>query len=227
MIIIAFTIALCFLAYYVPRKMRVNLLGLYTAYSSKYCSVLKLNGYRLAGRLIQSYGLSTTIALDNEIFCEKFVWEDNQIVLQKDICFENSITATAATIHEIGHAIEFKRNRKSFRILEFTGRKAVKELINLLSTPTILLGFILFNDIIVATGIMFLILSIINKALFVRLEYNADKKAIHIINTNLVLTDSEKKMILYVLQKSFRIYIAELLLVPADNLLSLFISFKT
>lgn len=209
------------MAYYIPKKMRANLLGVYTAYSSKYCSVLKLNGYQLAERLIQSYNLSTTIAIDNEIFCEKFVWEDNQIVLQKDICFQNSITATAATIHEIGHAIEFRQNRKSFRILEFTGRKGIKELINLLSTPTILLGFILFNDIIVAVGIVFLILSMINKALFVRLEYNADKRAIHIMNTNLSLTNEEKKMIPYILQESFRIYIAELLLVPADNLLSL------
>ena len=128
------------------------------------------------------------------------------VSLSEDIYGRNSLAAVGVAAHECGHAIQDAINYAPLNI-----RSAIVPVANIgsqLSWPLFIAGLIFSIDPLVTLGIVLFSLAVLFQLVTLPVEFNASRRALHILGEQGILSDSELPYTRKVLKAAALTYVA-------------------
>lgn len=189
---------------------------------SKVLSQRRLTGAQAAFEVLRYYGITNVrIERVNGNLTDHFDPRTNVIRLSDNVYNSASVAAIGVACHEAGHAAQYAQSYVPIKI-----RNTVLPLANLgskLGIPLAVLGFFLGFSYLAYAGVIFFSFAVLFQIVTLPVEFNASKRAIHVIGETDILSNEEKSGAKKVLTAAAMTYVASLA-VSIANLLRLILT---
>ncbi|MGN0570258.1 MAG: zinc metallopeptidase [Candidatus Fimenecus sp.] len=186
---------------------------------SKVISSRGLTGAQAAFEILRYYGITDVrIERVSGNLTDHYDPKTNVIRLSENVYNSASVAAIGVACHEAGHAAQYAQGYLPIKI-----RNAVFPVASLGSRagiPLAILGFFLNFQILAVLGVVFFSFAVLFQLVTLPVEFNASKRALSVIDSADILSESEKKGAAKVLKAAAMTYIASLA-VSLANLLRL------
>lgn len=184
--------------------------SVYNRYASLYNS-RGLTGYDAASRVLSRSGVSgVTIGRGGGSLSDHYDPASNSITLSDEVYGGSSIAAVGVAAHEAGHAVQYAESYGPIRFR--TAMIPVTSIAATVSTPLIILGYVLSFGILVYVGIALFSLSVVFQLVTLPIELNASRRAIAAIEDEGLLFGDELAGTKKVLRAAAFTYLAALLM---------------
>lgn len=140
------------------------------------------------------------------------------LILSEDVCNSASLSSMAIVCHELGHAVQHKKQTPLFVMNQLTSK--ITRFTNKFIIPLLVIGLFLFllkypNDsvgkiLMIVSGALFG-LHVINLLILIPLEYDASRRALKYIKEYNLVSPSEYRKSKKLLRTAAQTYIAGLL----------------
>ena len=189
---------------------------------SKVLSQRRLTGAQAAFEVLRYYGITNVrIERVNGNLTDHFDPRTNVIRLSDNVYNSTSVAAIGVACHEAGHAAQYAQSYVPIKV-----RNTVLPLANLgskLGIPLAILGFFLGFSYLAYAGVIFFLFAVLFQLVTLPVEFNASKRAIHVIGETDILSNEEKSGAKKVLTAAAMTYVASLA-VSIANLLRLILT---
>ena len=189
---------------------------------SKVLSQRRLTGAQAAFEVLRYYGITNVrIERVNGNLTDHFDPRTNVIRLSDNVYNSASVAAIGVACHEAGHAAQYAQSYVPIKV-----RNTVLPLANLgskLGIPLAILGFFLGFSYLAYAGVIFFLFAVLFQLVTLPVEFNASKRAIHVIGETDILSNEEKSGAKKVLTAAAMTYVASLA-VSIANLLRLILT---
>ncbi len=189
---------------------------------SKVLSQRRLTGAQAAFEVLRYYGINNVrIERVNGNLTDHFDPRTNVIRLSDNVYNSTSVAAIGVACHEAGHAAQYAQSYVPIKV-----RNTVLPLANLgskLGIPLAVLGFFLGFSYLAYAGVIFFSFAVLFQLVTLPVEFNASKRAIHVIGETDILSNEEKSGAKKVLTAAAMTYVASLA-VSIANLLRLILT---
>lgn len=189
---------------------------------SKVLSQRRLTGAQAAFEVLRYYGITNVrIERVNGNLTDHFDPRTNVIRLSDNVYNSTSVAAIGVACHEAGHAAQYAQSYVPIKV-----RNTVLPLANLgskLGIPLAVLGFFLGFSYLAYAGVIFFSFAVLFQLVTLPVEFNASKRASHVIGETDILSNEEKSGAKKVLTAAAMTYVASLA-VSIANLLRLILT---
>lgn len=186
---------------------------------SKIISSRGLTGARAAFEILRHYGITDVrIERVSGKLTDHYDPKTNVIRLSESVYSSASVAAIGVACHEAGHAAQYAQGYLPIKI-----RNSVFPVASLGSRagiPLAILGFFLNFQILAIIGVVFFSFAVLFQLVTLPVEFNASRRALSVIDSADILSESEKRGAAKVLKAAAMTYIASLA-VSLANLLRL------
>lgn len=177
---------------------------------SQYRSMSGMTGAQAAERILNSAGIyDVTVCHISGSLTDHYNPSKKTLNLSDSVYGSNSVAAIGVAAHECGHAIQHQKN-----YVPLTLRTAIVPVANIGSTlawPLILIG-LFFNRstgaMLINLGILFFSFAVLFQLVTLPVEFNASRRALHILGEQGILSDSELPYTRKVLKAAALTYVA-------------------
>ena len=181
-----------------------------------------MTGAQAAFEVLRYYGITNVrIERVNGNLTDHFDPRTNVIRLSDNVYNSASVAAIGVACHEAGHAAQYAQSYVPIKV-----RNTVLPLANLgskLGIPLAILGFFLGFSYLAYAGVIFFLFAVLFQLVTLPVEFNASKRAIHVIGETDILSNEEKSGAKKVLTAAAMTYVASLA-VSIANLLRLILT---
>ena len=186
---------------------------------SKIISSRGLTGAQAAFEILRHYGITDVrIERVSGKLTDHYDPKTNVIRLSESVYNSASVAAIGVACHEAGHAAQYAQGYLPIKI-----RNAVFTVASLGShagIPLAILGFFLNFQVLAIIGVVFFSFAVLFQLVTLPVEFNASRRALSVIDSADILSESEKRGAAKVLKAAAMTYIASLA-VSLANLLRL------
>lgn len=186
---------------------------------SKVASSRGLTGAQAAFEILRHYGITDVrIERVSGKLTDHYDPKTNVIRLSESVYSSASVAAIGVACHEAGHAAQYAQGYLPIKI-----RNSVFPVASLGSRagiPLAILGFFLNFQILAIIGVVFFSFAVLFQLVTLPVEFNASRRALSVIDSADILSESEKRGAAKVLKAAAMTYIASLA-VSLANLLRL------
>ena len=176
---------------------------------SQYRSMSGMTGAQAAERILNSAGIyDVTVCHISGSLTDHYNPSKKTLNLSDSVYGSNSVAAIGVAAHECGHAIQHQKN-----YVPLTLRTAIVPVANIGSTlawPLILIG-LFFNRsgaMLINLGILCFSFAVLFQLVTLPVEFNASRRALHILGEQGILSDSELPYTRKVLKAAALTYVA-------------------
>ena len=177
---------------------------------SQYRSMSGMTGAQAAERILNSAGIyDVTVCHISGSLTDHYNPSKKTLNLSDSVYGSNSVAAIGVAAHECGHAIQHQKN-----YVPLTLRTAIVPVANIGSTlawPLILIG-LFFNRstgaMLIKLGILCFSFAVLFQLVTLPVEFNASRRALHILGEQGILSDSELPYTRKVLKAAALTYVA-------------------
>ena len=177
---------------------------------SRYRSMSGMTGAQAAERILNSAGIyDVTVCHISGSLTDHYNPSKKTLNLSDSVYGSNSVAAIGVAAHECGHAIQHQKN-----YVPLTLRTAIVPVANIGSTlawPLILIG-LFFNRstgaMLINLGILGFSFAVLFQLVTLPVEFNASRRALHILGEQGILSDSELPYTRKVLKAAALTYVA-------------------
>ena len=177
---------------------------------SQYRSMSGMTGAQAAERILNSAGIyDVTVCHISGSLTDHYNPSKKTLNLSDSVYGSNSVAAIGVAAHEGGHAIQHQKN-----YVPLTLRTAIVPVANIGSTlawPLILIG-LFFNRstgaMLINLGILCFSFAVLFQLVTLPVEFNASRRALHILGEQGILSDSELPYTRKVLKAAALTYVA-------------------
>lgn len=177
---------------------------------SRYRSMSGMTGAQAAERILNSAGIyDVTVCHISGSLTDHYNPSKKTLNLSDSVYGSNSVAAIGVAAHECGHAIQHQKN-----YVPLTLRTAIVPVANIGSTlawPLILIG-LFFNSstgaMLINLGILCFSFAVLFQLVTLPVEFNASRRALHILGEQGILSDSELPYTRKVLKAAALTYVA-------------------
>ena len=177
---------------------------------SQYRSMSGMTGAQAAERILNSAGIyDVTVCHISGSLTDHYNPSKKTLNLSDSVYGSNSVAAIGVAAHECGHAIQHQKN-----YVPLTLRTAIVPVANIGSTlawPLILIG-LFFNRstgaMLINLGILSFSFAVLFQLVTLPVEFNASRRALHILGEQGILSDSELPSTRKVLKAAALTYVA-------------------
>lgn len=177
---------------------------------SQYRSMSGMTGAQAAERILNSAGIyDVTVCHISGSLTDHYNPSKKTLNLSDSVYGSNSVAAIGVAAHECGHAIQHQKN-----YVPLTLRTAIVPVANIGSTlawPLILIG-LFFNRstgaMLINLGILSFSFAVLFQLVTLPVEFNASRRALHILGEQGILSDSELPYTRKVLKAAALTYVA-------------------
>ena len=177
---------------------------------SRYRSMSGMTGAQAAERILNSAGIyDVTVCHISGSLTDHYNPSKKTLNLSDSVYGSNSVAAIGVAAHECGHAIQHQKN-----YVPLTLRTAIVPVANIGSTlawPLILIG-LFFNRstgaMLINLGILCFSFAVLFQLVTLPVEFNASRRALHILGEQGILSDSELPYTRKVLKAAALTYVA-------------------
>ena len=178
---------------------------------SQYRSMSGMTGAQAAERILNSAGIyDVTVCHISGSLTDHYNPSKKTLNLSDSVYGSNSVAAIGVAAHECGHAIQHQKN-----YVPLTLRTAIVPVANIGSTlawPLILIG-LFFNRstgaMLINLGILCFSFAVLFQLVTLPVEFNASRRALHILGEQGILSDSELPYTRKVLKAAALTYVAK------------------
>ena len=186
---------------------------------SKIISSRGLTGAQAAFEILRHYGI-TDVRIERVPgkLTDHYDPKTNVIRLSESVYSSASVAAIGVACHEAGHAAQYAQGYLPIKI-----RNSVFPVASLGSRagiPLAILGFFLNFQVLAIIGVVFFSFAVLFQLVTLPVEFNASRRALSVIDSADILSESEKRGAAKVLKAAAMTYIASLA-VSLANLLRL------
>ena len=186
---------------------------------SKIMSSRGLTGAQAAFEILRHYGITDVrIERVSGKLTDHYDPKTNVIRLSESVYNSASVAAIGVACHEAGHAAQYAQGYLPIKI-----RNTVFPVASLGSRagiPLAILGFFLNFQVLAIIGVVFFSFAVLFQLVTLPVEFNASRRALSVIDSADILSESEKRGAAKVLKAAAMTYIASLA-VSLANLLRL------
>lgn len=186
---------------------------------SKVASSRGLTGAQAAFEILRHYGITDVrIERVSGKLTDHYDPKTNVIRLSESVYSSASVAAIGVACHEAGHAAQYAQGYLPIKI-----RNSVFPVASLGSRagiPLAILGFFLNFQVLAIIGVVFFSFAVLFQLVTLPVEFNASRRALSVIDSADILSESEKRGAAKVLKAAAMTYIASLA-VSLANLLRL------
>ena len=186
---------------------------------SKIMSSRGLTGAQAAFEILRHYGITDVrIERVSGKLTDHYDTKTNVIRLSESVYSSASVAAIGVACHEAGHAAQYAQGYLPIKI-----RNSVFPVASLGSRagiPLAILGFFLNFQVLAIIGVVFFSFAVLFQLVTLPVEFNASRRALSVIDSADILSESEKRGAAKVLKAAAMTYIASLA-VSLANLLRL------
>ena len=186
---------------------------------SKVASSRGLTGAQAAFEILRHYGITDVrIERVSGKLTDHYDPKTNVIRLSESVYSSASVAAIGVACHEAGHAAQYAQGYLPIKI-----RNSVFPVASLGSRagiPLAILGFFLNFQVLAIIGVIFFSFAVLFQLVTLPVEFNASRRALSVIDSADILSESEKRGAAKVLKAAAMTYIASLA-VSLANLLRL------
>lgn len=186
---------------------------------SKVASSRGLTGAQAAFEILRHYGITDVrIERVSGKLTDHYDPKTNVIRLSESVYNSASVAAIGVACHEAGHAAQYAQGYLPIKI-----RNSVFPVASLGSRagiPLAILGFFLNFQVLAIIGVVFFSFAVLFQLVTLPVEFNASRRALSVIDSADILSESEKRGAAKVLKAAAMTYIASLA-VSLANLLRL------
>lgn len=186
---------------------------------SKIMSSRGLTGAQAAFEILRHYGITDVrIERVSGKLTDHFDPKTNVIRLSESVYSSASVAAIGVACHEAGHAAQYAQGYLPIKI-----RNSVFPVASLGSRagiPLAILGFFLNFQVLAIIGVVFFSFAVLFQLVTLPVEFNASRRALSVIDSADILSESEKRGAAKVLKAAAMTYVASLA-VSLANLLRL------
>lgn len=186
---------------------------------SKIISSRGLTGAQAAFEILRHYGITDVrIERVSGKLTDHYDPKTNVIRLSESVYSSASVAAIGVACHEAGHAAQYAQGYLPIKI-----RNSVFPVASLGSRagiPLAILGFFLNFQVLAIIGVVFFSFAVLFQLVTLPVEFNASRRALSVIDSADILSESEKRGAAKVLKAAAMTYIASLA-VSLANLLRL------
>lgn len=186
---------------------------------SKIISSRGLTGAQAAFEILRHYGITDVrIERVSGKLTDHYDPKTNVIRLSESVYNSASVAAIGVACHEAGHAAQYAQGYLPIKI-----RNSVFPVASLGSRagiPLAILGFFLNFQVLAIIGVVFFSFAVLFQLVTLPVEFNASRRALSVIDSADILSESEKRGAAKVLKAAAMTYIASLA-VSLANLLRL------
>lgn len=186
---------------------------------SKVASSRGLTGAQAAFEILRHYGITDVrIERVSGKLTDHYDHKTNVIRLSESVYSSASVAAIGVACHEAGHAAQYAQGYLPIKI-----RNSVFPVASLGSRagiPLAILGFFLNFQVLAIIGVVFFSFAVLFQLVTLPVEFNASRRALSVIDSADILSESEKRGAAKVLKAAAMTYIASLA-VSLANLLRL------
>lgn len=172
-------------------------------------SARALTGAQVAERVLQAGGVSgVRIEPVSGKLSDHFDPRERVIRLSEEVYYNASIASAGIAAHECGHAIQYDKGYGPIKL-----RQAiipVSQFGSAAAIPLILLGFLFNFQALVTAGIIFFAAAVLFQLITLPVEFNASRRAMAILESAGVLSDTELPAARRVLRAAAMTYVAAL-----------------
>ena len=186
---------------------------------SKVASSRGLTGAQAAFEILRHYGITDVrIERVSGKLTDHYDPKTNVIRLSESVYSSASVAAIGVACHEAGHAAQYAQGYLPIKI-----RNSVFPVASLGSRagiPLAILGFFLNFQVLAIIGVVFFSFAVLFQLVTLPVEFNASRRALSVIDSADILSESEKRGAAKVLKAAAMTYVASLA-VSLANLLRL------
>lgn len=186
---------------------------------SKIMSSRRLTGAQAAFEILRHYGITDVrIERVSGKLTDHYDPKTNVIRLSESVYSSASVAAIGVACHEAGHAAQYAQGYLPIKI-----RNSVFPVASLGSRagiPLAILGFFLNFQVLAIIGVVFFSFAVLFQLVTLPVEFNASRRALSVIDSADILSESEKRGAAKVLKAAAMTYVASLA-VSLANLLRL------
>lgn len=169
-----------------------------------------MTGAEAAQRILRAAGISdVSIGMVNGSLSDHYDPISKRVNLSREIYEGTSLASVGVAAHECGHAIQHATN---YMPLNF--RSMIVPIANIgssLSWPLFLVGLIFSIGPLLTVGILLFAMAVLFQLVTLPVEFNASKRALHMLGSTGILGEQEKKGAKAVLQAAALTYVAALM----------------
>lgn len=169
-----------------------------------------MTGAEAAQRILRAAGISdVSIGMVNGSLSDHYDPISKRVNLSREIYEGTSLASVGVAAHECGHAIQHATN-----YLPLNFRSMIVPIANIgssLSWPLFLVGLIFSIGPLLTVGILLFAMAVLFQLVTLPVEFNASKRALHMLGSTGILGDQEKKGAKAVLQAAALTYVAALM----------------
>lgn len=173
-----------------------------------------LTGSQFAGIAINQLDLDITLGVTDGELTDAYSPKRKMLIMSREVCNNASLSSLTIVAHELGHALQDKKNDPLFHLSQIWGK--INRFTNKFFLPLLLAGIVvLFFDMSIATTILWVALgvflfNILDKILTIPVEYNASKRALWYLREYHFLSPNEIGKAKKLLNVAAQTYIASL-----------------
>ena len=169
-----------------------------------------MTGAEAAQRILRAAGISdVSIGMVNGSLSDHYDPISKRVNLSREIYEGTSLASVGVAAHECGHAIQHATN-----YLPLNFRSMIVPIANIgssLSWPLFLVGLIFSIGPLLTVGILLFAMAVLFQLVTLPVEFNASKRALHMLGSTGILGEQEKKGAKAVLQAAALTYVAALM----------------
>lgn len=186
---------------------------------SKVASSRGLTGAQAAFEILRHYGITDVrIERVSGKLTDHYDPKTNVIRLSESVYSSASVAAIGVACHEAGHAAQYAQGYLPIKIRNVVF--PVASLGSRAGIPLAILGFFLNFQVLAIIGVVFFSFAVLFQLVTLPVEFNASRRALSVIDSADILSESEKRGAAKVLKAAAMTYIASLA-VSLANLLRL------
>lgn len=186
---------------------------------SKIMSSRGLTGAQAAFEILRHYGITDVrIERVSGKLTDHYDPKTNVIRLSESVYSSASVAAIGVACHEAGHAAQYAQGYLPIKIRNVVF--PVASLGSRAGIPLAILGFFLNFQVLAIIGVVFFSFAVLFQLVTLPVEFNASRRALSVIDSADILSESEKRGAAKVLKAAAMTYIASLA-VSLANLLRL------
>ncbi|MBO8160289.1 MAG: zinc metallopeptidase [Thermosipho sp. (in: Bacteria)] len=190
---------------------------------SKISSSLNMTGAELAKFMLESAGIyDVRIERIPGKLSDHYDPNAKVVRLSSSTYDSNSVAALGVVAHEIGHAIQHAT--KYVPLVIRNGIAPVVSITSNLSWILFIAGFLFFNIALIRIGVLLFSLAVIFTLITLPVEFDASKRAVKILSTNIMMPPNELNGVKQVLSAAAMTYVAGTLMAILQLIRMLFLA---
>lgn len=141
-----------------------------------------LTGSQFASIAIEQLDLDIGLAVTDGELTDAYSPKDKVLIMSRDVCNNASLSSLTIVAHELGHALQQKKNDQMFGLSQIVGR--INRFISKLFMPILIAGIItLFFNMnlginLLWTSLAIFLFNIFDKLITIPVEYNASHRGL-------------------------------------------------